>query len=163
MYKIHNVLSNNDRKKFIKDVKPFLRQHEDVNNNFYPGKQTSANLHEQPMFASLMNSIIDKIRKETKLNLGIYRSWVKWSNGKSDQTNWHHHYVKKDTSFTAVYYLKTLPFFSNGTLFEDGFVRAPQNSMIIYPSTVLHATPAYPFPFIDRYVMSIDLNFMNPE
>ena len=63
----------------------------------------------------------------------------------------------------AVYYLKTLPFFSNGTLFEDGFVRAPQNSMIIYPSTVLHATPMYPFPFIDRYVMSIDLNFMNPE
>ena len=163
MYKIYNVLSNNERKKFIKDIKPFLRQHEDVNNNFYPGKQTPANLHEQPMFASLMNNIIDKIRKETKLNLGIYRSWVKWSNGKSDQTNWHHHYRKQDTSLVAVYYLKTLPFFSNGTLFEDGFVRTPQNSMIIYPSTVLHATPMYPFPFIDRYVMSIDLNFMNPE
>ena len=111
------------------------------------------------MFVPLMNNIIDKIRKETKLNLRIHRSWVKWSNGKSDQTNWHHHYTKRDTSFVAVYYLKTLPFFSNGTLFEDGFVRAPQNSMIIYSSTALHATPKYPFPFIDRYVMSIDLNF----
>ena len=157
MYKIYNVLSNNERKKFIKDIKPFLRQHEDVNNNFYPGKQTPANLHEQPMFASLMNSIIDKIRKETKLNLGIYRSWVKWSNGKSDQTNWHHHYRKQDTSLVAVYYLKTLPFFSNGTLFEDGFVQVPQNSMIIFPAHLMHSTPKYPFPFIDRYVLSINL------
>ena len=161
--RIHNVLSNKDRKKFIKDIKPFLRQHVDNKNNFYPGKQTPANLHEQPMFASLMNNIIDKIRKETKLNLAIHRSWVKWSNGRSNQTNWHHHYTKQDTSFTAVYYLKTIPFFSNGTLFEDGFIRATQNSMIIYSSTVLHATPKYPFPFIDRYVMSIDLNFINPE
>tara|TARA_X000000368_G_scaffold135414_1_gene106312 strand:+ start:80 stop:571 length:492 start_codon:yes stop_codon:yes gene_type:complete len=163
MYRIHNVLSNNERKKIIKDVKPFLYQHEDTKNNFYPGKQTPANLHEQPIFVPVMNNIIDKIRKETKLNLAIHRSWVKWSNGRSNQTNWHHHYTKQDTSFTAVYYLKTIPFFSNGTLFEDGFIRAPQNSMIIYSSTVLHATPKYPFPFIDRYVMSIDLNFINPE
>ena len=58
----------------------------------------------------------------------------------------------------AVYYIKTLPFFNSGTLFEDGFVRAPQNSMIIFPAHLLHTTPKYPFPFIDRYVMSIDLN-----
>jgi len=163
MYKIHNVLSNNDRKKFIKHIKPFVKVHVNENNITFTGKQTLSNLHEQPMFASLMNIIIDKIKKEIKLNLEIRRSWVKWSNGRKDQMNWHHHYVYKDTSFAAVYYLKTIPFFSSGTLFKDGFVRAPQNSMIIFPSHVLHTTPRHPFPFIDRYVMGMDLNFRNLE
>ena len=161
MYKIHNVLSNKDRKKFIKDIKPFVKVYVNENNITFTGKQTLSNLHKQPMFASLMNNIIDKIKKEIKLNLEIRRSWVKWSNGKEEQMNWHHHYVYKDTSFAAVYYLKTIPFFSSGTLFKDGFVRAPQNSMIIFPSHVLHTTPRHPFPFIDRYVMGMDLNFRN--
>ena len=39
MYRIYNVLPNNDRKGFIKDIKPFLRQHQDANNNFYPGNK----------------------------------------------------------------------------------------------------------------------------
>ena len=163
MYKIHNVLSNNDRKKFIKDIKPFVKVYVNENNITFTGKQTLSNLHEQPMFAFLMNNIIDKIKKEIKLNLEIRRSWVKWSNGKEEQMNWHHHYVYKDTSFAAVYYLKTIPFFSSGTLFKDGFVRAPQNSMIIFPSHVLHTTPRHPFPFIDRYVMGMDLNFRNSK
>mgnify|MGYP001365981288 CR=1 FL=1 len=157
MYKIHNVLSNNDRKKFIKDVKPFLRQLEDVNNTFYPGKQTPANLHKHPMFASLMNSIIDKIRKEIKLDLEICRSWVLWSNGREDQSLWHHHYVYEDVSFSSVYYLKTFPFFSNGTVFRGGFVKAPQNSLILFPSHLEHSAPTSPLRF-DRYTLAMDLN-----
>ena len=170
MYKIHNILSNDERKKLIKDVQPFLMDREQMNihyNNtdFYPGKQTDDLLHLKPEFTSLIKKIIDKIKKEIKLDLEVLRSWVKWSNGRKNQMNWHNHIGESDkaVSYACVYYLKTLPFLGNGTLFEDGFVRAPQNSMIIYPSTVLHATPMYPFPFIDRYVMSIDLNFMNPE
>ena len=77
--------------------------------------------------------------------------------------NWHHHYIYEDVSFTAVYYLKTLPFFSNGTLFEDGMVRAPQNSMIIFPAHLLHKPPTNPFPFIGRYVMGIDFKFRNSK
>ena len=52
-------------------------------------------------------------------------------------------------------------FVGNGTLFEDGFVRAPQNSMIIFPAHLLHTTPKYWFPFVDRYVMSLNLNIRN--
>ena len=168
MYKIHNILSNEERKKIIKDVQPFLMNREQMNirynnTNFYPGKQTEDSLHLKPEFALVMNKIIDKIKKEIKLNLEFRRSWVKWSNGREDQVNWHHHYGYKDTSFAAVYYLKTIPFFSSGTLFKDGFVRAPQNSMIIFPSHVLHTTPRHPFPFIDRYVMGMDLNFRNSK
>jgi len=166
MYKIHNILSNEERKKLIKDVQPFLMDREQMNihyNNtaFYPGKQTDDLLHLKPEFTSLMKKIIDKIKKEIKLDLEVRRSWVKWSNGREDQMNWHHHYIYEDVSFAAVYYLKTLPFFSNGTLFEDGLVRVPQNSMIIFPAHILHTTPKNPFHFIDRYVMSMDLNFSN--
>tara|TARA_B100001094_G_C17638197_1_gene533756 strand:- start:52 stop:552 length:501 start_codon:yes stop_codon:yes gene_type:complete len=166
MYKIHNVLSNKERKKIIKDAQPFLMDGEQLrkyynNQNSYPGKQTEDLLHLKPEFASVMNKMIDKIKKEIKLNLEFHRSWINWSNGRKDQMNWHHHYMDKDASFAAVYYLKTLPFFSNGTLFEDGFVRAPQNSMIIFPAHILHTTPKNPFPFIDRYTMGIDLNFRN--
>jgi len=166
MYKIHNVLSNKERKKLIKDIQPFLMSMEQQNirynnNKFYPGKQTEDLLHLKPEFASVMKKILDKIKKEIKFNLEIRRSWVKWSNGGEDQMNWHNHYLYEDVSFVAVYYLKTISFFSSGTLFKDGFVRVPQNSMIIFPAHILHTTPKHPFPFIDRYVMSIDLNFKN--
>ena len=45
IYKIHNVLSDWERKKIIKDIQPFLMNREQMNihynnTNFYPGKQT---------------------------------------------------------------------------------------------------------------------------
>ena len=164
MYKIYNVLSNRERKKIIKDVKPLLMDSEQLQRNYnhsydYPGKQTDSQLHLRPQFSSAIKKILDKVIKETGIDLLVYQSWVKWSNGREDQMNWHSHYPLQPVSFASVYYLKTLPFFSNGTLFEDGFVQVPQNSMIIFPAHLLHTTPKYPFPFIDRYVMSIDLNF----
>ena len=163
MYKIHKVLTNDERKKLIKDVKPFLMDSEQLQINYnhsydYPGKQTDSQLHLRPQFSSAIKKILDKVIKETGIDLLVYQSWVKWSNGREDQMNWHSHYPLQPVSFASVYYLKTLPFFSNGTLFEDGFVQVPQNSMIIFPAHLLHTTPKYPFPFVDRYVMSINLS-----
>ena len=134
---IHNVLSDRERKKIIKDVQPFLMNSEQMNirynnNILYPGKQTSPLLHMESEFISVMKKILDKILKETNLDLQIYRSWVKWSNGKENQTNWHSHYPSHPVWAVAVYYIKTLPFFNSGTLFEDGFVRAPQNLSLIH-------------------------------
>ena len=162
MYKIYNVLSNQERKKIIKDVKPFLMTSEQLQSNYnhsydYPGKQTDSQLHLKPQFSSAIKKILDKVIEEIGMDLQVYQSWVKWSNGREDQMNWHSHYPLQPVSFAAVYYLKTLPFFSNGTLFEDGFVQVPQNSMIIFPAHLMHSTPKYPFPFIDRYVLSINL------
>ena len=159
MYKIHNVLSNQERKKIIKDIQPLLMDGEQVGKYYntsrsFPGKQTISNLHQQPQFVSVIKKIEDIIKKEINLDLEVTKSWVKYS--KSDtQLNWHTHQCAN----ASVYYIKIpLPFFSNGTLFKDGFVRAPQNSMIIFPAHLLHTTPTNPFPFIDRYVMSIDLS-----
>tara|TARA_B100000965_G_scaffold335086_1_gene300797 strand:+ start:56 stop:559 length:504 start_codon:yes stop_codon:yes gene_type:complete len=165
MYKIHNVLSNKERKKLIKDIQPFLMDGESLGKYYnisdsFPGKQTISNLHQQPEFFSVIKKIEDIIKKEINLNLEVTKSWVKYSNSDT-QLNWHSHYPKDNVSFASVYYIKTIPFFSNGTLFEDGFVRAPQNSMIIFPAHLLHTTPKYSFPFIDRYVMSLNLNIRN--
>ena len=168
MYKIYNVLSNKDRKKLIKDIQPFLMTREELNiyyNNdiTYMGKQTDQMFHLIPEVAPVMKKIIDKIKEEFFLDLEVRRSWVKWSNGRDDQIGMHHHYAFRDISFTGVYYLKTIPFFSSGTLFEDGFVRSPQNSMLIFAAPLLHSTPTNPFPFIDRYTVQFDLNYRNPE
>ena len=165
MYKIHNVLSNKERKKIIKDIQPFLMDGESLGKYYntsdsFPGKQTISNLHQQSEFVSVIKKIEDIIKKEINLDLEVTKSWVKYSNSNT-QLNWHSHYPLQRASFVCVYYLKTLPFFSNGTLFEDGFVRAPQNSMIIFPSHLVHTTPKYSFPFMDRYVMSLNLNIRN--
>ena len=69
MYKIHNVLSNQERKKFIKDVQPFLMDNEQMNiqhndfsmEKYYPGKQSRSELHLSIEFVPVMNKIIDKI------------------------------------------------------------------------------------------------------
>ena len=180
IYKISNVLSNKERKKLIKDVQPLLLDSKQLNGYFkdphasldgqeitpynYPGKQTHPLLHLKPEFASVTEKMLDKINKEIKVDLQVYQSWVKWSNGRENQMNWHDHLrLNQGISFAVVYYIKTIPFFSSGTLFEDGFVRVPQNSMIIFPAHILHTTPKHPFPFIDRYVMSMDLTFRNLE
>ena len=165
MYKIHNVLSNKERKKLIKDVQPFLMDGEQLGKYYntsdsFPGKQTISHLHQQPEFFSVVKKIEDIIKKEIDLDLKVEKSWVKCSNSDT-QLNWHSHYPNDNVSFASAYYLQTLPFVGNGTLFEDGFVRAPQNSMIIFPAHLVHTTPKNLFPFIDRYVMSLNLNIRN--
>ena len=162
MYKIYNVLSNQERKKIIKDIQPFLMDGEQLGkylntSDSFPGKQTISTLHQQPPFVSVIKKIEDIIKKEINLDLEVSKSWVKYSNSDT-QLNWHIHHC----DYASVYYIKTpLPFFSNGTLFEDGFVRAPQNSIIIFPAHLLHTTPKYWFPFVDRCVMSLNLNIRN--
>ena len=94
MYKIHNVLSNQERKKIIKDVKPFLMTSEQLQSNYnhsydYPGKQTDSVLHLRPEFSSTIKKILDKVIEEIGMDLQVYQSWVKWSNGREDQMNWH--------------------------------------------------------------------------
>ena len=112
MYKIHNVLSNQERKKIIKDVKPFLMTSEQLQSNYnhsydYPGKQTDSQLHLKPQFSSAIKKILDKVIEEIGMDLQVYQSWVKWSNGREDQMNWHSHYPLQPVSFASVYYLKT--------------------------------------------------------
>ena len=59
-----------------------------------------------------------------------------------------------------VYYMKTTPFLNSGTLFRDEskseFLRAPQNSLILFDPRVEHSPPASFLPF-QRYSLVMDL------
>ena len=58
--------------------------------------------------------------------------------------------------WVAVYYIKTQPYFDNGTEFEHGVIKTPQNSLLLFPASLNHTAPTSPFRF-DRYTMALDL------
>ena len=74
----------------------------------------------------------------------ILKSWINWTNGKKKDIQWHNH--KDSGDLSLVYYMKTFPFFSNGTLFRRWMVKAPQNSILIFPCHIEHTAPTCPFP-----------------
>ena len=83
------------------------------------------------------------------------------SDGRNIKRVWHNHYRDypgfDNSTHSVVYYMKTFPFFSNGTLFEKhGFVKAKQNSLMVFPSHWNHSTPGSIFRF-KRYTMAFDL------
>ena len=97
--------------------------------------------------------MLKRIEQHTGYNYIIERSWINWTNGDKKDIGWHRH----DADLSVVYYIKIpLPLFSNGTLFRDGFVKAPQNSLLIFPSHLEHTAPSSPFRF-DRYTLAMDL------
>ena len=154
---IKNVLTNDKRKKLLDDLQPLLVDGESVYLGelylSYPGKQTHPTLHLHPDFIPTLNYMTELISKEMGKNLTIYNAWANWTNGKRENINWHTH----PNDYSAVYYIKTFPLFSNGTLFKDGLVKAPQNSILVFPAKVEHTAPPSPLRF-ERYTLAIDLN-----
>ena len=160
MYLIKNIFTNQQRQKLIKDCQPLLHNlGYKYTGEMHPGKQTNAALHLHPDFLSPIKDMVRIIFKETGLDLVVAdMAWINWTNGSKKDIAWHRH---PDVDYALVYYIKTpIPFFSNGTVFKDGLVRAPQNSMIIFPAHLLHTAPTSPFRF-DRYTMAINLNIRN--
>jgi hypothetical protein len=54
--------------------------------------------------------------------------------------------------------MKTYTPFDSGTNFRDGFVRAGQNSLLIFPSSLDHTVPSSLFRF-KRYTMAMEMNY----
>ena len=159
MYDIHlikNILTDKERKKLIKDVQPLLLSGEEMQKllpgiEYKPGKRTFADIQLHPDFKIVQQRVVDKINKYTKLNVGVCKSWIFLTRGKDKF--WHTH---PDADWAAVYYIRTFPFFNNGTLFRHGLFEAPQNSIIIFPSHLEHTAPTFPFR-INRYTWGMDL------
>ena len=147
--KIENILTNEQRVDLIKKCKPFLTKIPNC-----PAIQTYPHLHQVNDLVSFYEIFLKRIENELKLNVSIFKSWVNEDVGRKEDIHWHTH---DNVDYTCVYYMKTIPFFNSGTLFEDGFIRSKQNSMLIFPGNVLHGTPSYPFRFIKRYSLVIDL------
>ena len=143
---IENILKEEERKKLIKDCKPLLL---DLGPD-YPGKQSSPlqpELHFEWIHKIFLSNAENAIKKSLEWDI----SWFLLTHGKRKNICWHNHPV----DYAGVYYMKTFPFFSNGTLFKDRFIKAPQNSLLIFPGHLYHTAPTSPFPF-DRYTMSLN-------
>jgi hypothetical protein len=159
-YIINNILTNKERRKLIRDANDDLLDWNMINGAtkkyFYPGKQTAPTDYNENI-AKKYNwaHIIFKDRIDNYMNwdCNIIKSWINWTNGNKKDINWHSHY---DSPYSAVYYMRTLPFFSDGTLFRDGFVKVPQNSLLIFPSHLEHTAPTSVIPF-SRYTMAFEV------
>ncbi len=163
IYIIENVFTEEERRKILEDSQRFFVDGDVMSiERFgepgrYPGKQTYPTIHLLSSFNWVHKRVIERVNNEIKLNLKIVRSWFNWSDGRKEYLNWHEH--KETGDYAAVYYLKTIPFFNSGTLFKEyGFVRAPQNSIMIFPSHFIHSAPIS-FLRYDRYSMAFDLRF----
>ena len=157
---IKNILKEEERKKLIKDCKPLLL---DLGPDF-PGKQSQPLRPKlsfwQPelQFERIHKIFLSHAENVIKESLEWDISWFFFTKGKIKNNHWHNHPV----DYAGVYYMKTFPFFSNGTLFKDRFIKAPQNSLLIFPGHLYHTAPSSPLPF-DRYTMSLNWNIKRPQ
>tara|TARA_B100000131_G_scaffold315773_1_gene354766 strand:+ start:1651 stop:2160 length:510 start_codon:yes stop_codon:yes gene_type:complete len=158
---IPQVLSEDRRERFVKECQPLLLDSEQLsaiaNRKFDPrgikvfaGRQTAPNLHKLPIFKDIFDIIAPKISQSVKEELLLVKSWVNWTDGDKKHELWHIHPSK----FSAVYYMTP---FNCGTQFKSGLVRAQMNSLIIFPSHLLHTAPiSRTKDRYDRYALSMD-------
>tara|TARA_R100000008_G_scaffold86144_1_gene78096 strand:- start:43 stop:534 length:492 start_codon:yes stop_codon:yes gene_type:complete len=155
---IKNVFPEEERKKFCDLGFPFIvnwNEHSTVKGT-YPGRQSPANLHRVPELIPYYYHIVKviAIRLGLTQKVQVTKAWINWTNGKKKDIGWHTH---PDCDYTCVYYMKTFPLFSNGTLFKHGLVKAPQNSLLFFPGNLEHTAPSSPLRF-GRYTSAMNLN-----
>tara|TARA_R100000008_G_C3504205_1_gene125282 strand:+ start:84 stop:569 length:486 start_codon:yes stop_codon:yes gene_type:complete len=149
MYLIRDIFSKEEREKCVEDLQPLLVYIPNCN-----GKQTYPSLQGHPDFIPLLDRILKLSREHTGLDLSIGNAWGKMSDGKKKSTGWHHHSYE-GMDYTSVYYIKVPFLMRNGTLFRDGLVEAPENSLLIFNSHLEHSTPRHWFG-IERYILSVN-------
>ena len=166
---LYDIFTNKEREKLILDVQPLLQDGKYISAIEYGGdgvypegfkwfKLTNSTLNLHSDFTWAHDRIIEVVKDELGLDLKVLRSWINLTDGRNLKRKWHNHCREIDNSeYSMVYYIKTFPFFSNGTLFKDqGLVKAPENSLILFPSHLYHSTPGSIFRF-KRYTMAFDL------
>ena len=158
---IKNVFSENKRKEFIECGQPLIVDGSRVgvfDKHSYPGRQSYATVHLHPDFIEGCKYMVSLIKKTIGLDLIIDRAWLNQTNGELNSSEWHNH---PTIDYSAVYYMKTTPFFNSGTLFRDKFVRVPQNGLLVFPASLEHTAPSSFFhnPLkVERYTWVMDLN-----
>jgi hypothetical protein len=149
MLKINDVLSQKERKKLLNLCRPLVKD-----TPGYPAKQSDEFLHLNPRVRKYINIFNQKISNRLSKQIYFQKVWVNEDRGYKRDVYWHNH----SFDLAAVYYLKTIPLINSGTLFQDKFVRCKQNSILIFPGHLIHGTPSYPFHWIKRYSIAMDIN-----
>ena len=159
---IKNVLSKEERIQLIEDSKPLLIAGEELSFRFKKyfsvSKQTLSNLHKNDKFKPIIRKLLDRIAIEMGPGLEPVTDnvWVNWNSGKKEEMMWHSHSAY---DYACVYYMQTIPFLNSGTQFVEEFIRAPQNSLMIFSGDMEHTVPSYPFYF-GRHTLSMEINIV---
>jgi hypothetical protein len=157
IHHVLNVFTEEERKKIITDSQKYLLTINDYPDQFYPGKQTKNLQLRHPEFQWVEERLKDAAKKRIG-RVKVNRFWVNETNGNKKDLSWHNHIDNMGTQYGSVCYLKSIPFY-DGTLFEDKFVKAPQNSLLIFPAHLKHTAPSLPRynPLrLKRYTLSAD-------
>ena len=168
LYKIDNIFTEDQREKLIEDSKPLFLDGAKFATTMSTGyglgyqegfnwyRITHPTVHLHPDFKWAYQIILSRIKEVVGKECVCVKSWMNTSNGDKDNLSWHNH---RQVDYAGVYYLKIpFPFFSNGTLFKDhGFIKAKENSMIVFPGHFMHTTPSSPLRF-KRCSWALDLN-----
>tara|TARA_B100001250_G_scaffold253826_1_gene218358 strand:+ start:1178 stop:1648 length:471 start_codon:yes stop_codon:yes gene_type:complete len=146
-----DILPKEQREKLIEDCKPYLKKIDDD----HPAYQSDAPIRNYPPFFNI-HSIVDNLAsKFLQIDLIPEKSWFIMTQGNDNQYLMHNHPV----DYVAVYYMNSHSSFVNGTEFEiDGFIEAPENSMLLFPGHLNHTPPKFEANF-ERYSMSFNWNF----
>lgn len=142
MYIIDNIFSNKVIKKLIKDSEKVL---EPKGNGWW-----CPNLSKHPNFRNAVDTLIKQA--ETKINnLRVDNAWIVLCKG-DEVVDFHNHPLY---DYSIIYYLETTPE-NSGTLFESGFVKTKQNSLLIFDSKLKHKIPSYK-PLVVRKTLVLDV------
>ena len=150
---IENVLTKEERKKLLEDSKKYL-----LDIDSWPGRQTQS-LKSYAEFKWVEDRMIDAAKRRIG-RVKVNKFWINETNGNKKDIYWHDHIDQYRSDYASVYYIKSIPFF-NGTLFEDQFIKAPQNSLLLFPSHLKHTAPSLPRynPLrMKRYTLSLNFN-----
>jgi len=153
---IKDIFTREERLQLLEDVEPLLVDGDSLSlfhwgeRGRFPGKQSHPTFHLHPDFKWVHDRFVDAIKQTTDMDVETLKSWVNWTDGSQDE-NWHTH---PNCAWSVVYYLKTFPFINSGTLFEDKFIKAPQNSMLLFAGKVKHSAPTS-FMRYKRYTIAV--------
>ena len=157
---IPEILTDIRRQQSIDDCESLLLTGQQLASHFGlakepPGRQTLNELHHNDLYEDIFETMMYTIKKYLKQDLSIGRAWINWTDGDKQHESWHTHTPAK---LSAVYYMTP---YNCGTQFQDRFVETKLNSLLVFPSHLLHTAPVdiqqNQYNRYDRYTMAFDL------
>ena len=151
---IPEILTDIRRQQSIDDCESLLLTGQQLSEHFgkgtYPGRQTFSNLHHNYLYDDIFDTMLYNVKKYLKQDLTIDKAWINWTDGDKQHECWHTHTPAK---LSAVYYMTP---YNCGTQFQDQFVETELNSLLVFPSDLLHTAPVSNNRYV-RYTMAFDL------
>jgi|TARA_E500000318_G_C3496295_1_gene186553 hypothetical protein len=140
---IDNIFSTKTRKQLIKNCKKVLERQDTG--------WWCPNISKHPDFCEAVNRLVLLTKNKLNHNLKVDNAWIAVCDG-SESVNFHNH---PEYDYSVIYYMQTR-LNNSGTMFEKGFVKTKQNSLLIFDAKLKHKIPSYT-PWSERKTLVLDI------